>query len=153
MSDIKRVESLIQGAYGAEGYHVSRVTGKALIVTLPASGQNFDDLIVELRAMGCSVHFETMAEESPPRVELYVQPGAHQDVSEEPAVPKSELETPSHHPATMPPRKQSTDFTMLPPSSKEPRTGCISWKCLCIFLMLLLATLFVFSDPVGLKNP
>ena len=64
MTSIKDVEELVQASYGGFGYEVSRVTGKALIITLPQAGQNFDDLVVELRARGCSVNFETLADES-----------------------------------------------------------------------------------------
>ena len=85
MVNIKEIENLIQASYGAAGYHVSRVTGKAVIVTLPASGQNIEELMVELRARGCSVHFETLADETPPKVELYVHPGSHQAVSDDEA--------------------------------------------------------------------
>ena len=152
MTDIKRAESLIQSAYGAEGYHVSRVTGKALIVTLPASGQNFDELIVELRSIGCSVHFETLADESPPRVELYVQPGAHADVTANDVESERDISSLENEVRVRPSRKHSSDASMLPKANSKPE-GCFSWKCVCITLLVILAAFFVLVNSMRFKDP
>ena len=82
MPTIKDIEALIQTSYSGDGYMVSRVTGKALIVTLPGSCQNIDGLMVDLRAMGCAVHLDQLVDEKPPKTELYICPGAYPAVSD-----------------------------------------------------------------------
>ena len=150
MVDISTIEALIQSSYGADGYHVSRVTGKALIVTLPAAGQNIDELMIDLRAHGCAVHFEMLNDETPPKVELYVHPNSHQVVSDEEE--KSGI--------MLPPREKDEDpfverIKTLSPQ-KEDRAVCScccsSHICAWVLVGILLFTLAIVAN-LGLDQP
>ena len=153
MVNINEIENLIQASYGAAGYHVSRVTGKAVIVTLPASGQNIEELMVELRARGCSVHFETLADETPPKVELYVHPGSHQAVSDDDDDDdgnKGDAASGGFKVA----RDADPDPFMpaggVPPSQSKPRSEragcCTAWTCVGVLASALLLALAVIAN-------
>tara|TARA_B100000963_G_scaffold69120_4_gene57520 strand:+ start:6590 stop:7033 length:444 start_codon:yes stop_codon:yes gene_type:complete len=137
MTSIKDVEELVQASYGGFGYEVSRVTGKALIITLPQAGQNFDDLVVELRARGCSVNFETLADESPPKVELTVHPGVH------PVVLSDDDDEPDSTPAGVPPANDGiVSDDVFTPARPHGTSRCSAAGWICVMAVVLLLLLF-----------
>lgn len=134
MTTIKEVEELVQASYGGFGYEVSRVTGKSLIVTLPQAGQNLDDLMVDLRARGCSIDFDTLADESPPKVELTVHPGVHTRVYDEDDV----LDPPYSRP-----RLSDGDDEYR--GRARAKSGCPLAGWICVGAAMLITLLFLFA--------
>lgn len=137
MSATKSVEEFVN-SYSNFGYEVDRVSARAVMVSLPQSGQNFDDFIVELRAMGCSVNFDVVTDVSPPKVELSIHPGVHPSL----------LDDCDEH-NSMFGRSRRSDLDEPEPStfySSKPQRTCpvAAWICvasaaLIVFFFLLLA--------------